>query len=358
MSERDRKRRQRTREPKPEGDEKREQLPKPQEAAQRSEVPPSPERPAGRPLQRELKPPKRVRFGLKLKSADDLVGRNDVARRWLTTLNAMLDADGKQEGYEYARLGQTVSIDIQPGVLNAQVQGRRGRPYAVRMSFATLDESQWSRLIDALAGEAAHVAKVLAGELPEQFVSMLETSGLRRDQTTDDGEGVSETILGRPEATCECGYHRPCKHAAAVGYLLVERLNDEPLTALTLLGMTAEQVKEQLRQMRVMKTQGVASAHPDQLAAFAHEPPLPLEACVDEFWRYGPQLADLEHSPLPHHVPHALLRRLGPSPLNGRFPMVGLLASVYDTVTKAAIDLRDAAERSESDAPIGRSDDE
>jgi hypothetical protein len=35
-------------------------------------------------------------------------------------------------------------------------------------------------------------------------------------------------------------------------------------------------------------------------------------------------------------VPHALLRRLGPSPMNGRFPLVGLLASVYDTVAAAA----------------------
>ena len=36
---------------------------------------------------------------------------------------------------------------------------------------------------------------------------------------------------------------------------------------------------------------------------------------------------------------------MGPSPLQGRFPLVGLLASVYDTVAERAVRLRDHAER-------------
>lgn len=310
--------------------------------------------PSREPMERPVKPPKRVRLGLKLKSADDVTGRNEVTIQWLDTLAAMIDADGKQEGFEYARLGQTISMDIKPGVVTAEVQGRRGRPYTVTFTFSTLNQAQWSGLIDALASVAAHMAKLLAGELPERFAAMLDSLGVARqhagDDERDEGDGgENRTVLGLPRTTCSCGYNRPCKHAAAVGYLLAERLNDDPLMALTLRGMASEEVKEHLRQMRVMKTQGVASAHPDQFAGLAHEQPLPLEACVEEFWRYGPQLSELEHSPLPNHVPHALLRRLGPSPLQGRFPMVGLLASVYDTVTKAAIDLRDKAERSDGE---------
>jgi hypothetical protein len=36
------------------------------------------------------------------------------------------------------------------------------------------------------------------------------------------------------------------------------------------------------------------------------------------------------------YAPHALLRRLGSAPLEGRFPLVGLLASIYDSVAVAA----------------------
>jgi hypothetical protein len=75
--------------------------------------------------------------------------------------------------------------------------------------------------------------------------------------------------------------------------------------------------------------------------------PPPLASCIEEFWRAGPELAELEHRPPPQHAPHALLRRLGPSPLNGRFPLAGLLASVYDTVSEAAKRMREEAERSE-----------
>jgi uncharacterized Zn finger protein len=301
--------------------------------------------------QPDQKPLKRVRFGLKLRSPDNLAGHNEVARQWHQTLSEQVDADGIREGFEYARIGQVINMEIKPGIVTADVQGRRGRPYTVSLRFESIDPKDWSQLIDELACKAAHVAKVLADELPDRFLAMLASVGLQRDREKNDRTGgdALATILGIPRVDCSCGYHRPCKHAAAVGYLLVERLNDEPLLAMTLLGMPAEKVKEQLRQMRVMKTQGAASAHPDQLAAIAFEPHMPLEACVDEFWRFGPQLADLEHTPLPHHVPHALLRRMGPSPLPGRFPMVGLLASIYDTVSKAAIEIRDNAERSEID---------
>ena len=75
------------------------------------------------------------------------------------------------------------------------------------------------------------------------------------------------------------------------------------------------------------------------------EPAKPLEECLGSFWRPGPELGKLQRMPPPHHAPHALLRRLGPSPLRGRFPLVGLLASVYDTVAARAIRLRDHAER-------------
>jgi hypothetical protein len=73
------------------------------------------------------------------------------------------------------------------------------------------------------------------------------------------------------------------------------------------------------------------------------EPP-PLELCLDDFWRSGPRLAELEAKPPPQHVPHALLRRLGPSPMNGKFPMVGLLASIYDTIAESARKLREKNE--------------
>ena len=51
-----------------------------------------------------------------------------------------------------------------------------------------------------------------------------------------------------------------------------------------------------------------------------------------DFWRPGTALDEPASGDAGEHVPHALLRRMGPSPMGGRFPMVGLLASIYDSV--------------------------
>ena len=60
----------------------------------------------------------------------------------------------------------------------------------------------------------------------------------------------------------------------------------------------------------------------------------PLDAPIEEFWRPGLALSQLENMPPAHHAPMALLRRLGPSPLEGRFPLVGLLASAYESIAR------------------------
>ena len=72
-----------------------------------------------------------------------------------------------------------------------------------------------------------------------------------------------------------------------------------------------------------------------------------LESSVEDFWRPGPQMAALRREPPAEYAAHALLRRLGPSPLPGKFPLVGLLASIYDAVSDDALRLRDHAEQTE-----------
>jgi hypothetical protein len=114
--------------------------------------------------------------------------------------------------------------------------------------------------------------------------------------------------------------------------------------------MPAPRLLDRLRHARTLQARGVAAAHADPMIPESQADPLPLEACVDEFWRPGPRLTLLQDAPPPQHVSHALLRRLGPSPLNGKFPLVGLLASIYDSVSSHALRLRDRAEQID-DAP-------
>ncbi|MCI0366662.1 MAG: hypothetical protein L0219_22590 [Phycisphaerales bacterium] len=312
--------------------------------------------------------PRRVRNGIKLRgvldvdlgsSGDDRPGVEEalprgsangagqrlapysVARRWLRYVRQAIEPANVAVGLEYGRSGQTISLEVQPGLIEAQVQGRAPRPYQVRWRLWALSDEQWDRLIDAMANEAVYAARLLAGEWPSALEELMATLGIAIVPADDAPTGIECTCADRSASGT-------CKHAATVGLLLAERLAEHPLLVFTLLGRPEEWVIERLRQARTIQSRGLASAHGEaMIRGSQHEPP-PLEDCLEDFWHSPPHskdLSELEHAAPPHHAPHALLRRMGPSPMNARFPMVGLLASVYDTVAEAARAMRDRVER-------------
>src|SRR5690606_31706193 len=75
------------------------------------------------------------------------------------------------------------------------------------------------------------------------------------------------------------------------------------------------------------------------LSAGPDTPPSPpLEASIEDFWEAGPALESFETPLRKPEVSYALLRRLGPSPFTeGRFPLVGLLATCYNSVSRSAL---------------------
>ena len=295
----------------------------------------------GQSSPRPIVTPRRVRNGIKMRDGKVQHPRSWLAERWLELGDQLASAEHLLQGREYARAGQTISLDIGPGRIDAEIQGRSARPYSTRLRIPVLDEEQWNRVINAMADEAVYAAKLLARELPLAVNALFTSLGL---ELLPPIESV--------QIDCDCSHVGPCKHAATIWYLLTDRLDDVPLLIFTLRGLPGDELVERLVQTRAIQSHGQAVAHADPVLAESQLLVPPLEQCLDSFWRPGPQLGQLQHMPPPQHAPHALLRRLGPSPLGGKFPLVGLLASVYDTVSQAAIRLRDQAERiDEEDAP-------
>ena len=114
----------------------------------------------------EAAAPRRVRGGQKLKTPIDKPGSLWYVRDWLTLMDRMFGPERLEQGSEYARAGQTVSLEVLPGVVNAAVQGRRRSPYQMQMQMRRFQTSEWERLIDAMAGQAIYSAALLTGELP------------------------------------------------------------------------------------------------------------------------------------------------------------------------------------------------
>jgi uncharacterized Zn finger protein len=210
-----------------------------------------------------------------------------------------------------------------------------------RIEIPSFSDAQWQRVIEAMANEAIHQAKMLSGELPPGLEQTLGTLDLPLLPQPND------TAFSCTCATGQSG--QPCKHVAALAAMFADQLSEDPLLLFALLGMPADQLIERLRQARTIHTYGAAAAHAEVNIPGSQVAAAPLESLIDDFWHGASDLESVEWQPPAGAVPHALLRRLGPSPLKGRFPMVGLLASIYDSVATAA---RQASGDDQSGPPL------
>jgi hypothetical protein len=245
--------------------------------------------------------PRRVTGGIQINSTRGPVARTTWSARFLAVVEAAGVGGRLARGRTYARRGQTVSLEVDAGAATARVQGSAARPYRVRIGVATLGKAQWAAVLDALAADASLAAALLAGELPREV------------EETFAGQGVALLPSGPGDLTMDCTCPDatvPCKHLAAVFYLLAERFDADPFALLALRGRDRETVLDELRDRRTRT--------PDA-------PPLPLDP--REFYG-GTGLPDLPVGP--QTPPDALLDQVPALPLAVRGLDVGeLLRPLY-----------------------------
>lgn len=149
-------------------------------------------------------------------------------RRFVDAMETVGGEGRVSRGRTYARAGQVLSLDVGAGATHAPVQGSRADPYDVTLGFGTWDETSRGEVAAALAQDPAALAAVLAGTMPEGFEGLCARAGL--DLFPASGSDA------RFACTCP-DIGDPCKHAAAVVYLLAEWLDDHPFGVLTLRGV-------------------------------------------------------------------------------------------------------------------------
>jgi uncharacterized Zn finger protein len=283
--------------------------------------------------------PRRVRGGVRLLAKSLPLALGPAGSAWMSAVHKHAREHELKEGFDYARAGQARGLAIDPGRVTALVQGRAIRPYKVVLQLQTFDDAQWERVIHAVSEHAILGGRLLAGEAPDDLPGLFASLGLSLHPT---GEG--DLV-----AACAAPNERPwCKHACCVALLVAELLDKNPLHILTLRGLAATELIQRLRDRReaaaaVTSPVSRPTAHTGSIPSAVP----PLESVIDDFWEAGPGLADIETPIRKPEVSHALLRRLGPSPFTeGKFPLLGLLATCYDVISNAALETPP-----ESDAP-------
>jgi uncharacterized Zn finger protein len=182
--------------------------------------------------------PREARGGIRAQSKRGGFGQSWWARRWIALLESFDIGARLGRGRSYARRGQVLSIEINKGNVSAEVQGSRPKPYDVEIKIKTLLAADWKKLVDALFHEVLFVAKLLGGEMPPDIERTFKAAGL----------SLFPERSGDLQTSCSCpDWSNPCKHIAAVYYLLGEEFDRDPFLIFKLRGMDREGLMEMLR---------------------------------------------------------------------------------------------------------------
>lgn len=287
--------------------------------------------------------PREAKGGIRAHSRRGAFGESWWARRWISVLEGFDLGARLRRGRSYARRGQVLDVTVGRGLVEARVQGSRPEPYSVVIRVKTLSSPQWRQAVGALSREARFAAKLLASEMPEDVEKAFERAGLslfpqsRKDLTTE----------------CSCpDWSNPCKHIAAVYYLLGEEFDRDPFLVFKLRGMAREELV------------GLLGASPSPGAARGAEAPLdreapaplePLRSDTGAFWAGGELPADPFGDVSVPATDAALVRRLGPFPFwRGTSSLIETLQPVYAQASPRGLDVF-LGTASPSTAPPGSS---
>ncbi len=163
--------------------------------------------------------PRSVDGGVKARSVRGAIGTSWWSARFIEVLESLGVGGRLQRGRNYARRGQVISLEIDAGMVLASVQGSRAKPYRARIGLTAFGKAEWAAVEEALAGNAWYVATLLAGEMPADIEDVFTAVGL----------SLFPRNAGELSLDCSCpDWEVPCKHLAAVFYLLAEQFDDDP----------------------------------------------------------------------------------------------------------------------------------
>jgi uncharacterized Zn finger protein len=262
--------------------------------------------------QYERRAPVATEDGIKARTRD--FGKAWWSRHWIDALKTFGWDNRLSRGRGYARSGQVLDYTVYAGEVRASVQGSRRQPYDVRIRLRALDDRQWERVFDALAEQSEYAARLLAGEMPEDVDTVFERA--------------DAALLPRKssdlQTECSCpDWANPCKHVAAVHYILAEALDADPFMLFALRGRERSAVLDALR-----ARWGGAEAEEEPVRAAQAET---LE--VAGFWGSARDVTDLDVGLEAAVVRAPVLRRLGPP---GAWTDADQMAAVFGPMLEKA----------------------
>ena len=145
---------------------------------------------------------------------------------FVNVLESSYESTRLDRGWSYMRNGYVKALEMEGSRVTARVSGTY--IYTVTFSFPVLKQNQVDKIIALAKANPMIVSELSAGRLPDYFAEKLMQEKI--DLVPKNWRSV--------HTNCSCpDWGDPCKHRAAVFYLLAEYIDNDPFILFTLRGV-------------------------------------------------------------------------------------------------------------------------
>lgn len=161
-------------------------------------------------------------------------GKTWWGRQWAEAMEAIdVDTNRLPRGRRYANAGRVRKIEIEEGTVRAKVQGSRPRPYDIRIALKRFKPTEVEKLGKVIQDHPEVASELHLGRLPSLLLDLLNKARLP----------LLPTRWEELASNCSCpDWANPCKHLAAVYYLLANEIDKDPFILLGLRGIDREAI--------------------------------------------------------------------------------------------------------------------
>lgn len=224
--------------------------------------------------------------------------------QWVGVLQSFGWSNRLQRGRSYARRGYVLEIKTSSGRVEALVKGSRPRPYRVRILVKALTDAAWGQVVQALAARADFTARLLAGEMPADIEEAFASAHC----------SLFPASSRDLETRCSCpDWANPCKHIAAVYYLMAQEFDRDPFILFLLRGRSREALLLALREQWAVPAAPTDPTDPAKRTVAAINGGILTAGELETFWGDGREREIPVRMSIPD-VPEAILKQLGHPP--------------------------------------------
>ena len=194
------------------------------------------------------------------------------SRRWTDTLESFRIGARLGRGRNYAVSGQVSDLQIEPGLVQATVQGTEGVPYHGYIRFRLPEGKTREAIVQALREQPMLIARLLVNELPFEIEELFDSFKAP----------LFPSLKNDVWSHCSCpDYANPCKHLAAVYYLLGEAVSQQPVRLLELRGIPLSDLVTDAPPAVADSVSAENSSEEDSVSDFFGKEFVPFPVCGD-----------------------------------------------------------------------------